>query len=324
MKYRSLLFSPALALAAALALSSCSINRLATRAAANALSGAGSGDVFTGDSDPELVGGALPVAIKVYEALLAQEPEHQGLILATGSLFVMYANAFVQGPADLLPAEALEERDFQHRRAKKLYLRGTEILLRGLELYQKGFRDAYDKGSSSPEALEALQTLLRKARKEEAPLLYWTAAGVLAAYSLDNFDFELGLRIPELGAMVSRAYELDPNYNVDAIDEFLILYYGSLPEGLGGDKALAEKHFQTALDKTGGLSAGACVAYAQSVCVAAQDYGAFKELLEKALAIDVDAAPSLRLVNILSQRKARHLLDTAGDLFLVIPDEPDR
>jgi hypothetical protein len=81
----------------------CSINKLAINAVSDALTGEGSGEVFTGDSDPQLVGDAIPFAIKMYESLLAGNPNHQGLILTTGSLFVMYANAFVQGPAEHLP-----------------------------------------------------------------------------------------------------------------------------------------------------------------------------------------------------------------------------
>ena len=53
----------------------------------------------------------------------------------------------------------------------------------------------------------------------------------------------------------------------------------------------------------------------------AQDYEAFRENLEKALAIDADEDPSMRLVNIISQRKARYLLDTAYEYFSILPSE---
>ncbi|MDR0497273.1 MAG: TRAP transporter TatT component family protein, partial [Treponema sp.] len=92
-------------------LASCSINKLAINSVSNALTGSGSSDVFTRDPDPELVGAALPFAIKMYEALLSQNPNHHGLLLTTGSLFVMYANAFVQGPAEMLDSiDYYEER----------------------------------------------------------------------------------------------------------------------------------------------------------------------------------------------------------------------
>ena len=114
---------------------------------------------------------------------------------------------------------------------------------------------------------------------------------------------------------MGRAYELEPDFNNGAIDDFYILYYASLPESMGGDKAKAKEHFRLALLKTKGLSAGPYISYAVTICVQAQDYASFKDSLEKALAIDPDENPSGRLVNIIAQRKARFLLDNAGDYF---------
>ena len=294
---------------------SCSINKMAINAVSNALTGEGSADVFTGDGDPELVGGALPFAIKMYEALLSQNPNHQGLLLTTGSLFIMYANAFVQGPAEMLDSiDYYEERNAGLDRAKALYLRGNAILYSALDKKFPGFRGAAAEDGS-------LDALLKKCKKEDVPLLYWAVAGGLAAYSINVFDFDLGSNIPEWGAMIARAYELDPDYSNGAIDDFYIQFYSALPETLGGDKAMAEIHFKRAVEKTRGLAAGPYVSYARSICVPAQDYDAFKENLEKALAIDPDDDPPNRLVNILAQKKARHMLDTAYEFFSFIPYE---
>ena len=294
-------------------LSSCSISNFAIKTVSDALTGAGSADVFTGDSDPQLVGDALPFAIKMYEALLSQNPNHQGLLLTTGSLFIMYANAYVQGPAEMLDTiDYYQERHAALDRAKNLYLRGYGILLSALDKKFPGFSAASANDGS-------LNSFLNKCKKDDVPLLYWTVAGGLSAYSIDVFDFNLSSNIPVWGAMIARAYELDPDFNNGAIDDFYVLFYASLPDTLGGDKAKAETHFNLALEKSRGLAAGPYISYAMAVCVPAQDYDAFKENLEKALAIDPDADPSNRLMNIISQRKARHLLDTAYEYFSFLP-----
>jgi predicted anti-sigma-YlaC factor YlaD len=281
---------------------------------ADALTGEGGSAVFTGDSDPKLVGDALPFAIKMYEALLESTPKHQGLRLTTGSLFVMYANAFVQGPAEMLPGEEWHLRENEMKRAKQLYLRGIEILYGALDLKYNGF----SKANAEQKAI-----MLNKCKKEDAGLLYWAVAGGMAAYSLDLFDFELGMKISEWKMMIQRAYELDPDYNGAALDEFMLLFYASLPEVMGGDVERAKGHFRRALEKTGGKSTGAYISYAQSICVAAQDYEMYKDCLEKALAVDPDAVPSARLVTIINQRKALWLLDNAYYYFsfLPIPDD---
>jgi len=56
-----------------LLLSGCSIKKMAMNMVGNALTGDG-GTVFLSDNDPELVGDALPFAIKMYESLT--EPAH--------------------------------------------------------------------------------------------------------------------------------------------------------------------------------------------------------------------------------------------------------
>jgi predicted anti-sigma-YlaC factor YlaD len=289
-------------------LAGCSINTFV----ANALTGEGSSTVFTGDSDPQLVGDALPFAIKMYEALLDATPKHVRLRLVTGSLLIMYSNAFVQGPAEMLPMEEWQLRDEELKRAKQLYLRGHDILYGALDLKYKGFIRA---GADE----KAFASLLKKCKKDDVGLLYWAVAGGMAAYSLDLFDFDLGLKIPQWGMMIERAYQLDPDYNVAALDEFLLLFYASLPEIMGGDKERAKKHFRLALEKTGGASTGAYISYANSICVPDQDYETFADCLEKALAVDPDADISTRLVTVINQRKARWLLDNAYNYFSFLP-----
>ncbi len=308
MSFRSVLPKIAVVLITLFSAAACSVNRLAVRAVANALTAEGGTVVFTGDDDPELVAGALPFAIKMYESLLAEDPDHEGLILATGSLFVMYANAFVQGPAEALPRDRFAERKAQIERAGRLYQRGRDILAGGLERKHRGFAAAYREGK--------LEAVLGRMEKEDVPLLYWTAAATLAAFSLNPFDVQLSVRVPEAQALMARAYALDPDFGGGAIDDFYVSFYGSLPESLGGNKALARKHFELAVQKTAGKAAGPFVSYAQAVSVPEQDYAGFRKLLERALAVDADAVPANRLANILAQRRARHLLETADELFL--------
>jgi predicted anti-sigma-YlaC factor YlaD len=312
-KYNAVLFLSICVVPALLG--GCSLNRMATKAVANALTKAGASTVFTGDSDSRLVGDALPFAIKMYEALLDQHPDHKRLILTTGSLLVMYANAFIQGPAQMLPSSQYEERDAALNRAKNLYLRGTAILMSGLEKKFSGFAAAAEAGELGP--------VLKKAKKADVPLFYWAVAGALSAYALDPFNIKQGMLVQNIIPLIHRAYELDPDFNQGAIDDFYVLYYASMPEGMGGDKSKVNIHFQLALQKSDGVLAGPYVSYAQAVDIPDQNYEAFKTNLEKAQAVDVDKDPANRLVNILAQQKARFLLDNAVYYFADLEEEGD-
>jgi predicted anti-sigma-YlaC factor YlaD len=89
----------------------------------------------------------------------------------------------------------------------------------------------------------------------------------------------------------------------------------SLPEALGGSVANARKHFARAVELQGGLSASPYVSLATGVAVPAQDKAEFEALLQKALAVDPAKDPSNRLANLISQRRARALLDQESTRF---------
>jgi predicted anti-sigma-YlaC factor YlaD len=286
----------------------CSIRKLAMNQVANALTGSTSSTVFTGDNDPELVGDALPFAIKMYESLMTANPRHQGLRLQTGSLYIMYANAFLQTAATMLPETEYKKQEFAYRRAKNLYLRGRDIILTCLENKYPGFRDALQKRNYD----KALERTTRK----DAPLLYWAGAGWLGAFAIDPFDMDLGMTLPAAAALMDRVFRFDPDYAAGAIHEFYILYYGSLPEYMGGSLKKARDHYAQALAISKGKSTTPYLSLATSVSVKEQNIKEFKELLNKAFGVDLDAAPENRLVNTLNQRKAQWLLEHADDFFL--------
>ena len=291
-----------------LAVGGCSLNRLAVNAVAGMLSSPGSGTVFTGDDDPQLVADALPFAMKLYESLLAQTPENEELLLATGSMFAMYANAFVQTPAGMLPETEFAQRQESLARAKRLYLRGRDYCLKALELRHPGLRARVD--ANDPAAMAGTDA-------EDLPYLYWAAASWMGAFSAEPFDMEMLLTLRRPLGLMARAYELEEGYGKGSIHEFYISVYGSLPASLGGSQEKARYHFAKAVEYAAGLTAGPYVALATSVSVPAQNAAEFRDLLGRALAVDLDASPENRLVNLLSQRKARWLLEHIEDYFLL-------
>ena len=277
---------------------------------------------FAMRASPEFVGGLLPGIIKKNEAKLKKRPDDQKLILETGSYYVMEANAFVQGPASMLPPERYSERDAEYWRAKELYLRGAAILEDGLEKRHSGIllaaQAAADTGSSAGETPAGFERLTA----EDVPYIYWLTAATLSAFSIDPLDLSIGMKVGKVSALVKYAYRLDPNFNGGAFDDFFILYYASLPETMGGNKDLARLHYERALEKTGGLSAGPYVSWAQAVCIPAQNFPEFRDNLEAALKINANKYPSNKLLNVLAQRKARYLLDNA-ELYFIDTDDSE-
>jgi len=268
---------------------------------------AGSGATFASDNDPELIREAVPFALKLEESLLAESPEHRGLLLATTSGFTQYSYAFVQEDADELEATDLTAATAMRVRARKLYLRARDYGLRGLDVSHHGFGKALQ---SDP------KKAVRVARKRDVPQLYWTAAAWGAAISVSKDQPDIVADLPKVEALIDRALELDESFEHGAIHTFLISYEMARP-GVKVEVAAAraKQHFERSMQLSGGQLASPLVAYAEAVCVQKQQRSEFEKLLKQALAMDVDQKPDWRLTNLVMQRRAKWLLSRTDDLF---------
>ncbi len=325
--------------AALLAASSCSINRMATRMAADALASPGGTSVFASETDPQLVADALPFALKLYETLLQSDPENRPLLEATAEGFISYANAFIHTPATMLGYEELDRQKEMLARAKSMYLRGRDYALQALEVDYPGFTAAVKSGAGQAE--------LQEMDGKDVKILYWAAAGWMGAISAAGFDTAMLMELPRPVALAARGLELNEEFNQGALHNLFTDIYGGVPseQMLYGSSALgiysgeilatyyterevaaetpaakARYHFERAVALSEGQLAGPYVSLAGSVSVQTQDADEYRRLLKAALSIDVDENPRNRLVNIISQRKARWMLDTIEDRFLLFED----
>jgi predicted anti-sigma-YlaC factor YlaD len=282
----------------------CSVKRFAINKLGDSL--ASSGTTYAADNDPELVGQALPFGLKLVEGLLAESPAHRGLLFAAASGFTQYAYAYVHQDADVIENADLDRATALRTRARRLYLRGRDYGLRGLDARHRGF---------SQELARDPHGAVRVARKDDVPLLYWTAAswGSAIGVSKDDPGLIADQRIVE--ALIDRALELDPDFDSGAIHNFLITYEPARQGAAGDPAARSRLHFDRAVALTNGQLAGPFVALAEAVTVQSQDRAEFDSLLKRALAIDPDARPEWRLVNLIVQRRARWLIERKDDLF---------
>jgi predicted anti-sigma-YlaC factor YlaD len=286
----------------------CSLRTYAVNTVGNALASGSS--VYESDSDLDLVGAALPFGLKLTESLLSESPRHQGLLLTACRGFTMYSYAFVAWDAERLTDEDLDRARAVRRRARRLYLRGAEYGFRALELRSPGFEQAL-----TVDPRQAVRRIGRNSRSGDVPLLYWTAAAIGLAASVAVDDAALLARLPEVEAMLDRAIELDEAWDDGALHEFKLMVATAHARGTV-ERAALDAHYARALTLSKGRSAGLFVAYAEAVSLPAQDKAEFRAMLERALAIDADQQPQDRLATLVSQRKARWLLDRIDDLIL--------
>src|SRR6185436_17257365 len=193
---------PSIALIAILIAASpaCSPKRFAINRLGDAL--AGSGSTFSSDDDPEFIESAVPFSLKLLESLLAESPDHRGMLVAASSGFTQYAYAFIQQQADEAEDRDLARATALRGRARRMYLRARGYGLRALEVKHRGFEAALRKDSKGA---------VRLATKSDVPALYWTAASLGSAISLSKDQPDVIADQPYVEALIDRAFELDPD-----------------------------------------------------------------------------------------------------------------
>jgi predicted anti-sigma-YlaC factor YlaD len=279
----------ALVLVLVLATGCGALRRTALRDVARVLSSPSGPNVFVEDNDPELIGDALPFVLKGYEALLAAEPRNRDLCLTTAETFVKYANLFIHEEAQRLEKVDFKRARYLRQRATKLYLRGRDYALECLAIDYPDFE--------------------KRLRQDSSHMLH-----ALSSTDVDNMS--LVAELPVVEAMMRRSLELNQDFEDGVIHEFFITYEGSRSEAMGGSAERAMEHFNRAVKVTRGEKASPYVSLASSVAVRKQDCRMFKDLLNKALAIDPDTVPEWRLANTMAREKAQWLLDHREELFL--------
>lgn len=283
----------------------CSPKAYIINQTSDALAESGSGTAWSGDDDPEMVRDALPFALKTMESLREANPDHAGLHKALAAGFTTYAYGFVQQDADRQQDQSYAAAQQGWLRARKLYHRAHGYALRALDLAHPGFASRFAK-----EPLEAVKVLTR----EDVEAAYWCGASLAAEISLSKDRPERVAQLPSVGAIMDRVLALHESFNVGAVHGFMV-NYEARGESMGGSMERARKHFERAVELSGGNKAGPYVTWAEAYCVAKQDMACFTQMLDKAMAVDVDRVPGFRLENTISQRRATWLRARAADLI---------
>lgn len=295
----------ALLLTGVIAASGCSFSRIATNKLGEALASGTS--VYSTDDDPELVREALPFGLKTIEGLLANSPEHPGLLLSATSGFTQYAYAYLQSEADFIEESDLARATALRERAAKMYRRALGYGQRSLEVGHPGILAALRR---DPKGALAGFT------KQDVPRLYWTAMAWGAAISINKQDAELSADLPLTEALMRRALELDESFGLGSIYDYFISFEGGRPAAGGGSVERARQALAKARQLAGGHRAAPLVSFAETVSIGAQDKAEFEQMLTEALAIDPNAVPDQRLANLIAQKRARWLLARKDILFI--------
>ena len=244
------------------------------------------------NEDIAVVRDGAPAYLIMLDALLRSAPDNAPLLNAAATLNGAYATAFVDDPK--------RQQAFADK-ALQLASRAACPRLAWTCSARSGDR-------------AALTASLADMGVEDVPLAYAFAtawAGWIQAHSSDwSAIAEFG-RVKEV---MTRIAALDEGHENGGPHMYLGVFESVLPPALGGQPEVARRHFERAIELSGGRYLMARVLFAENYGRLMFDRALHDEQLNAALEADPREA-GITLVNLVAQEQARALLASADAYF---------
>lgn len=244
------------------------------------------------DQDLATIEKGVPANLVLIRGLCESDPGNQRLWTLAAQLYFSYAMAFVE--------------DQDPEAAKLPYQQGLSM----------GQTALARRGWFHPEKdLASFEKGLRKAGKDDVPLLFWTLANWVSWINLDMNDPAALAQLPYAEAALRRVLELDPGFFFGMPHVMLGTLLASKPVIAGGKPEAARGEFEQAFEISKGKLLIYKVFYAQSYCRATLDEVGFETALNEVLTAPADLEPDYRLLNEVAKRKAARLMERKDDWF---------
>ncbi|RZU47588.1 TRAP transporter TatT component family protein [Fluviicoccus keumensis] len=254
--------------------------------------GAGFTAAIRDSDDPAMVEQGLPSYLLLLDALVNGSPDKPILWQAASSLNSAYVGAFIHDEAR---ARQINEKAMKYG-FKALCLRDQRLC--------------------NPRAVspDDLNVILSSLTKKDAGVLF-AAAGAWAGWIQSHADdWNAVADLSRVEMMMRRVIALDDAFEEGMPHLYLGVLATVLTPALGGRPEEGKKHFERAVELSGGKNLVAKVYYAKQYARGVFDRELHDRLLNEVLATDPHAR-NFTLSNMLAQAEARTLLKSADDFF---------
>ena len=274
-----------------LSLSACSMNKMMVDASLPMIEGGM--DALLQEPDLQLAEDSLPANISMLNGMIQLDPENTRLHSYAAQAYYGISYGF--------------NEDSDIDRAERFYQRGLDHGLIALQL--QGLKDPEN------QAFAEFEQQLQKLGKDEVATLFWTAMNWAKLIDLNRDDTERLMQLPKPTAMMQRVIELDETFYFGSAHMYFGVYYGSRAPTLGGNFKKSEQHFDKAREITDGKLLVADLLQAQYLSRQRLDQKDFHDRLTKIIDAPEDLYPEATMLNQISKRKAKLLLNKESEWF---------
>lgn len=275
-------------LLASLGASSCaSVGGAAVSGLAESLSAA-----ILDAADPGIVQDGVPAYLLLMDAAVRSAPDNERGLAAAAQLYALYGIAFTTDPvrSAILTGKA---REYGQRA-----LCAADEAACGVDgLEYDGFVRAVD-------GLD----------EDSSAALYSYCIGSLAYIRAHSENWEALAKLPKIEHALAVLLRMPETANTGSVHTYLGVLNTLRPESLGGRPEEGRRHFERAIDLTGGRDLSAKVEFARNYARLVYDRELHDRLLNEVLAAPAQA-DGLTLLNTLAQADARQLLASADEYF---------
>ena len=240
-------------------------------------------------NDPETVRDAYLIML---DSFVESSPDDAAMLSAAGELYAAYGVVFVddEGRADRLTERA------------RLY--GQRALCISNQ----------NACGSDDMTFQEFETVLSKLGKKDAASLYTYGLTGLAYIKTHSSDWSAMADLPRVEAALNRVQQLDATFQAVQVEHYLAVLNTIRPPALGGKFDVGKAHYEKALQLSQGKDLSINVDFARYYARTLYDRELHDQLLNDVLAADVNQN-GYTLFNVLAQREAQQLLDSADDYF---------
>jgi hypothetical protein len=288
-----------------LAASACNLVKLTADSTADVLEVAAPS--LNQESDPVFAREAAPGQLKTVEGFHLASPGNRKMILILSRGYCEYAFGFLQDDVEALEmAGRPDDAAPIAKRATGLFLRCMNY---GLKLLGKSWDEAL-RGD-----LASFEKKVKNAGSGDVPGMFFTALGLASAINLNRDDIELVAYLPKAKAMFERVVALNEKFYNGGAHMALGMLNTAQGDAIGGNTEAGKKHFERAIEITGGKFLMPKVLMALNYGVVTSNQKFFHDTLVEVLNTSPAVWPEQRLANELAHIRARRYLSHEKEWF---------
>ncbi len=242
--------------------------------------------------DPDIARLGAPAYLVLVDGFIENDPDDTAMLSAGAELYDAYASAFVE---DSTRTKRLTQKAFDYGR-------------RALCLQQSNTCDM----DRLPHA--EFVSVVKTVGKDNIDSLYSYTVTWIGWIQAHRDNLSAVANLPKAQSALEHLLVLDKLYKQGGTHLYLGVLHSLIPPGLGGKPEVAKAHFERALELSEGRNLMVHVLYAEH-------YSRLlfkRELHDKLLNTVLNAEPHQKgytLSNVLAQKRAQTLLDSADDFF---------